>query len=252
VNLHIVRIEAKQAATSESETSDPDSNGWTVIAEPNAVINLLPLNGGLSMTLGTAEVPAGAWQSFRIIIDPSASQVLLKPVSGSTTPEEVDVKWPSAARTGIKVQLSEPITVTSGQTLTVLVDFDVGSSFVMRGNSIRNNGLLFKPVVRAVATDITGSYAGTVRCETATGALVADANVELFPPGTSLTTTDAPLASGKTNANGEFSIFATPGTYTVRVTPPAGGTCKATLVTPDVVIGQGQDVTGVVVVLPKA
>jgi hypothetical protein len=31
----------------------------------------------------------------------------------------------------------------------MVLDFDVGSSFVMRGESLSRNGLLFKPVVKA-------------------------------------------------------------------------------------------------------
>ena len=34
-------------------------------------------------------------------------------------------------------------------TTSMLIDFDVGKSFVMRGNSISQNGLLFKPVIHA-------------------------------------------------------------------------------------------------------
>jgi hypothetical protein len=33
---------------------------------------------------------------------------------------------------------------------TLLLDFDVSESFVMRGNAMRN-GLLFKPVIKATA-----------------------------------------------------------------------------------------------------
>ncbi len=36
-----------------------------------------------------------------------------------------------------------------GDTTPVLLDFNVGSSFVMRGNSISPNGLLFEPVIQA-------------------------------------------------------------------------------------------------------
>jgi len=249
VDLHIVRVEAKQTATGDDETANPNSDGWTVIAEPNAVINLLPLNGGFSMTLGSAEIPTGTWRNFRIVIDPSDSKVLLKPSTGETTPLDVNVKWPSAAQSGIKILLDEPVVVTQGETV-MLVDFDVGSSFVMRGNAIRNNGLLFKPVVHAIATDITGKFSGTVRGESTTGPVVADANVELFPAGTPITTTDAPLKSGMTLADGTFSIFVAPGTYTVRVTPPSGSIYKQTLMTPDLTVAAKQVVEGVVM-LPK-
>jgi hypothetical protein len=46
------------------------------------------------------------------------------------------------------VNLDKPITIAADGTTTALADFDVSQSFVMRGNSIEANGLLFKPVVR--------------------------------------------------------------------------------------------------------
>lgn len=41
------------------------------------------------------------------------------------------------------------MTITASQTTTVLVDFMVDSSFVMRGSSMMQNGLQFKPVIHA-------------------------------------------------------------------------------------------------------
>jgi hypothetical protein len=43
------------------------------------------------------------------------------------------VTFPSASRSGIKIQLTKPLEVESGATTTMVLDFDVGSSFVMRG-----------------------------------------------------------------------------------------------------------------------
>jgi hypothetical protein len=45
--------------------------------------------------------------------------------------------------------LTKPVTVADGGTTTLVVDFDVANSFVMRGNSLSQQGLLFKPVVKA-------------------------------------------------------------------------------------------------------
>jgi hypothetical protein len=45
------------------------------------------------------------------------------------------------------------VQIVAGQTTTLLVDFDINNSFVMRGNAIAQNGLLFKPVVRATIVD---------------------------------------------------------------------------------------------------
>jgi hypothetical protein len=41
------------------------------------------------------------------------------------------------------------VVVDAEATTTMVADFDVGSSFVMRGNSLTQNGLLFKPVIKA-------------------------------------------------------------------------------------------------------
>ena len=67
-------------------------------------------------------------------------------LTGTSNP---NIVFPSASRSGIKVVLTQPIEVAAHDTTTVLIDFMVGDSFVLRGNSITQNGLLFKPVVRA-------------------------------------------------------------------------------------------------------
>jgi hypothetical protein len=147
VDVFIVRVDAKLADTdsaqADANTSDADrnANGWTTIAEPKAKFDLLTLQAGKLATLGQAPLPAGSYRGFRIVIDPAQSAVTL------TNGQVVDVKWPSAGRSGIKVNLDKPLAVTAGATTTLVVDFDVSQSFVMRGNAMKN-GLLFKPVLR--------------------------------------------------------------------------------------------------------
>jgi hypothetical protein len=63
------------------------------------------------------------------------------------------IKFPSAGQSGIKVLFSAPIVVAEGETVDVLLDFDAEQSFVLRGNTIMQNGLLFKPVIRALLED---------------------------------------------------------------------------------------------------
>jgi len=69
-------------------------------------------------------------------------------LTGSSSPS---VTFPSAARSGIKIVLAKAIEVGADSTSTMLIDFDLEGSFVMRGNSITKNGLIFKPVVHASA-----------------------------------------------------------------------------------------------------
>ncbi|GLC23687.1 DUF4382 domain-containing protein [Roseisolibacter agri] len=148
VDVYVVRVDAKAEATDSAAAavgtadSTKDSGGWVTLAEPKAKFDLLTLRDGKFATLGEKGLPAGTYRSFRLIIDPAQSRVTMK--SG----DSVAVQWPSAGRSGIKLQLAKDVTVGKDSTTALLVDFDVGESFVMRGNSLKN-GLLFKPVIKA-------------------------------------------------------------------------------------------------------
>src|SRR5207249_530586 len=143
VDIFVVRVDARKGTATEAEATDETSmSDWTTVATPNALLNLLDLNGGKTTNLGQATLPTGTWNGFRLIIDPSKSSITL---TDGTHP---NIVWPSASKTGIKVVLDQPIALTANGSVMVL-DFDIGRSFVMRGNDIRNNGLLFKPVLRA-------------------------------------------------------------------------------------------------------
>jgi hypothetical protein len=155
IDMFVVRIEAKAQATSEADADDDlegaesTSNGWLVLATPNASFDLMDLRNGVSAFLGDAPVPAARYHSMRLILDTQQSSVTLKDgtvLSGASSPSIV---FPSAGKTGIKILFTTPIDVDADETTDVLVDFDAGESFVVRGNTILQNGLLFKPVIRA-------------------------------------------------------------------------------------------------------
>ena len=248
VDVHVVRVDARTTEPTTAEAEDEDAmSSWTTIAEPNALINLLELSNGTTTNLGEETLPTGTYSGFRIVIDPAQSSITLK---DGTKP---DVQWPSAAQTGIKVNLDQPISLTENGSVVIL-DFDVGRSFVMRGNSIKNNGLLFKPVVRGTAVDITGSASGVVRGDNATGPVVADATVEVLKAGTALDNADDAniVATGKTDANGAFKFaFLLPGTYALRATPPAGSVYKPALLSGGFTVTTGQETTGLNVILGR-
>ena len=155
VNVHVVRVEARVAdtdsAAADSDVDNGQKGGWVELAEPNAVYDLLTLQNGASTTLGQTTLAAGTYSGLRFIIDPAKSTVTLK--NGTVLTGNDGIKFPSANRSGIKVILSEPLKVVGGATTTLLIDFDVNESFVMRGNSIEKNGLLFKPVIKAKVID---------------------------------------------------------------------------------------------------
>jgi len=130
VDVYVVRVDAKQAPSTDEDAADESSEGWTSIATPNALINLLDLGSGKTVNLGAATLPTGTYQSFRLILDTDKSSITLK--DGTKPP----IFFPSAAHSGIKVILDQPISLTENGSVTTF-DFDIGRSFVMRGNKAR-------------------------------------------------------------------------------------------------------------------
>ena len=155
IDVFVVRVEAKAEATTEADAeasvqgASAGSNGWIVLATPNASFDLMDLQNGVSTALGDAAVAAGTYHSLRLILNTDQSSVTLKngtTLTGTTSPS---ILFPSAGQSGIKVHFDTPIVVDEGATTNVLLDFDAEESFVVRGNTILQNGLLFKPVIRA-------------------------------------------------------------------------------------------------------
>lgn len=249
VDMFVVRIDARTTSASDIETTDASSSGWTTIASPNTAINLLSLQGGVTTNLGSATLATGNYNAIRLILDTQKSTITLK--DGTVLTGGNGIVFPSAAQTGIKINLDAPIQVTQDSSVMIL-DFDVGSSFVMRGNSIKNNGLLFKPVIRAVATELTGTLTGSVRSASATGPAVAGATVDVLKDGTALTDTVSAnvVASTASDASGNFRFsFLLPGAYEVRATPPAASGFKPALLTDGVTITSGATVADKVIVV---
>jgi len=158
VDIFVVRVDGRVADVDEASADEnvatedaAEKDGWKTLATPNASVDLLSLQNGVTSTLGEAKIDAASYRGFRLVIDPSKSSVTLKNGQTLTSTSSPSVTFPSASRSGIKINLSGPVDVTADAQTTMVVDFDVGDSFVMRGNSLSQNGLLFKPVIRGTA-----------------------------------------------------------------------------------------------------
>lgn len=158
VDIFVVRIDARRAESTEEEAaaateeSEAAAGGWVTLAEPNATIDLMTIADGSTAFLGEAEVAVGDYRGFRLIIDPAKSSITLNDEASTVIGGEsiTGLKFPSAAQTGIKINLTgAPVAVEDGEETTVLVTFDVSKSFVVRGGSLEQNGLLFTPVIKA-------------------------------------------------------------------------------------------------------
>jgi len=245
VDVFVVRVDARKAAPTDAEAADESSNeGWTTVATPNVSINLLDLAGGKTTNLGATTLATGTYNGFRLIIDPSKSSITFK---DGTHPS---IQFPSAGHSGIKINLDNPIQLTENGSVMTL-DFDIGRSFVVRGNNARN-GFNFRPVVRAVAQDITGSVTGSVHANSATGAAVPGATVEVLTAGSLLNDADPThiVRSTSTDANGNFRIaFLLPGTYVLRATPPAASGFKPALLPGGLTITTGTETQNQIIVV---
>lgn len=172
VDIYVVRVDARvatadSAAADSASDAEESSGGWKTIATPNQLYNLLSFQNGATTTLGQTALAAATYNGLRFVIDPTKSSVTLKNGQVLTGTSNPGVKFPSANRSGIKVLLSQPLQVVGGKTTTLIVDFDVNNSFVQRGNSISQNGLLFKPVIRGTVID-AATVDATVRLANAT------------------------------------------------------------------------------------
>lgn len=247
VDVFVVRVDGKVADTDDTEAEDgSDMSDWETFVSPNKSINLLDLRNGKTANLGVGTLPAGTYQGFRIIIDTDKSSITL---NDNTKPE---VKWPGSGKHGIKINLDAPV-VIGPATPNLLIDFDVGRSFVMRGNSISKHGLLFKPNIRATTQQSTGIVSGSVHGDNATGPAISGATVEVLKDGTSLTDTNPAkvVRSGATDASGNFTIaFLKPGIYVLRATPPSTSLYKPAILT-GVTITAGTTTSGKVIVVTK-
>ena len=246
VDVFVIRVDARTAATTDAEAAnETNHDGWTTVATPNASINLLDLGSGITRNLGATTLATGNYNGFRLILDTDSSIITM------TNGDKPPIFFPSAGQTGIKINLDQPIQLTENGSVMTL-DFDIGRSFVMRGNTAAN-GFNFKPVIRAVAEDITGSVTGSVHATSATGAGVAEATVEVLTAGSVLDSDQTHLVrSSVTDANGNFTIpflLPTPAgsPYVLRATPsvasgfkpallPGGFTITAGTVTPNQII----------------
>ena len=162
VNIFIVRVDARRKDADSTEANDSlevehhgndsehhDSTTWVTIASPNASVNLLALQNGLTALIGTAAIDSGHFRGLRLVIDPSKSNVTLKNGTVLTTTSNPPIQFFGSGKHGIDVQLDDDLDVRPGTMTTLTIDFKLGESFSMRGLSIGHDGLVFKPSVHS-------------------------------------------------------------------------------------------------------
>lgn len=106
-----------------SDTTAADDSAWVSVDVAEQTIDLLSLQNGVTMNLGSAHVPAGSYDMLRLVV---ASATVT--VGDTTSP----LKVPSGSERGI--QIKHTFDVGVGDHATLLLDFDANASVHQEGN----------------------------------------------------------------------------------------------------------------------
>lgn len=232
VNVHIVSIEAN---------ASPDTSGggeWVLLAAPDRAFDLLQLQRGETAVLGEGELDAAQYQALRMIVDADRSSVLW---SGGIP---ADVSWPYPGFGQIRLySLVEAPLEVAGEDADIVIDFDVGRSFLY--NLFGNRRFLVLPWLRAVNTAVTGTITGTVTAAAAglSGPL-SNANITVYKGNPAAAeNTWYVVATGRTDAQGVYRIaFVREGQYNVKLEHPLYPILAPTVVS-GVTVARGEETT---------
>lgn len=202
----LVTIDRVGLRNSKGECSDIEdqefecAEGFLLMLDEPVTIDLMLLRNGLTDLLVDATIPVGKYDMLRLYVKDA------KIVVGEG--HEYTLKVPGGAESGLKVFLSSPVVVTEEGLAEILVDFDLSRSFIAIGNTKNKHGIkgfIFKPVIRAVDLNKSGTVKGKV---------TAEDNTPLVNAGITIYTGEEAVATAVTGEDGEFEIPGVPqGTY---------------------------------------
>lgn len=212
VNVFIERVEVE---------SQEDS-GWTVLSEPQQEYDLLELTNGATEVIGSKELPAGTYNQIRLILSQDGHSVT---VDG----QQYDMKTPSAAQSGIKLNVNAEIEPDIEYVL--LLDFDASRSVVKTGQNNPTVKYLLKPVIEAKERAITGNIAGTVN------------PAEAEPVVYAIASSDTLASTIADTSSGDFKLIGLEeGSYDVAVHPRIDGYDSQTVQGVQVTVEETNDI----------
>ncbi|MEL7587859.1 MAG: DUF4382 domain-containing protein [Prolixibacteraceae bacterium] len=205
VNVVIDRIEIRKVSDSEVE----ESADFFVVSEGTQEFNLLDLRNGVTTQIGEAMLDTGVYDQIRLHI--VESEIVLNDEANTV----YDLKIPSGASSGLKINIMNGLEVDGGSTHTLVLDFDVSKSFVVQGNPNTNAGIkgfIFKPVLRAIVEDISGSIEGTVT--------TGEAKTVLPNVSVSIMQDTTVVSTAITDDKGYYAVIGLlPGNYKIKTQP---------------------------------
>lgn len=155
--FNAVNVTVDKVRVHQSSSANENAAGWTTIAlDPPRKINLLDLNDPTQpnfalIHLGQTPLTAGHYTQLRLVlvsnkVTPLANSVVLSSQPGT----EIPLDTPSAIQSGIK--LIHQFTVSAGQQVDLLLDFDACHSIVHTGSGKYK----LNPVIKIIPFAING------------------------------------------------------------------------------------------------
>ncbi|MFD2145377.1 DUF4382 domain-containing protein [Mucilaginibacter antarcticus] len=168
-------------------------NGEHTLNVGGGPIDILRFRLGKDTVLAEQDIPAGTIQQVRLVLNPTGNKVVINGVA-------YDLTTPSGQTSGVKLKFNDNLTAGVGYTL--LLDFDAAQSIVTTGNG----KYILKPVIRGIATAVSGVISGSVNPALS------------FPKVLAIMGTDT--VGTLTDVNGRFYFPGLPtGTYSVHFLP---------------------------------
>ena len=190
------RLEDSDAIPDSLDDDDDADGGWVVLENETHTYDLIALQNGTFVTIGSELIPAGRYTQIRLKIGTGSNIV----VDGVTHP----LKVPSGAQSGLKINGIFDVPVDG--LIGVDLDFDASRSIVLNGAGEYH----LKPVIRGSAAPAAGAITGLL-----SPAGVA-ASIDAWQGADTLGTARAAL-------DGRFTIAVLPGgQYSVTVRPDSG------------------------------
>jgi hypothetical protein len=131
--------------------------GNVEVSLSNHEIDLLALDGDVTVGLGSVPTPLGTYEQLRLIV--SDIDVFLE---DGTELVELPARVPSGPQTGIKIDFAEPVAVGSGDVVDLIVAFNVSESFVFQGPPSDPISVSFRPVIHVSTSEEAASIGGSL------------------------------------------------------------------------------------------
>ena len=135
VNIFVTKVQVRQVA------EENDEAGWITFPEINEEFNLLDLQNGITVSLGDADIPVGAYTELRLHVSEENNTIEFE---GDAPRPLFPLKIPSGTSSGVKIKYT--FTISEGGSTVITLDFDAQQSVKAVGDG-DDEGYHLHPVI---------------------------------------------------------------------------------------------------------